>query len=203
MYVAQRLREYMGHCSSDINMILLSTSSYHPPSSPAIPFQENPLNQGSRGASLDGEYWYSEVLFLPQWPKILPRASSSSSGHTVYFPFYLVRDYCFHSTPHSEHWRQWSDGFHTVGGDQLSALSLIRLNNHKQKTKQTPFLSCAIFILGTLLRLGNSQWNEEIFVWIRSTVILWDFHLPCLLWCSSLCSNIPFESWMAWINPSW
>lgn len=112
------------------------------------------------------------------------------------FPFYLVRDCCFHSTPHSEHWRQRADGFHAVGRAQLTVLSLIRSNNHKQKVKQTLFRTCAIFILSTLLRLGNSQWSQEI-IWIRSTVILWDFHLSCLLWCSGPRSSIPSKSQMA------
>ena len=155
MYLAQSLGEYMDHYSSKMNGMLLSTSSDHPP----IPFCENPLYQSPSRASLDGNCWYCEVLFLHQWPDVLPQASFSYSGHIVDFSLFSCEGLLL--SQHTAFWAltsmiQWLP---CSGRDQLTVLSLIHLHNHKQKVKQTPFRTCAVFILSTALRLGNNQCN--------------------------------------------
>lgn len=119
MYLAQSLRKCMDLCSSAMKMLLLGASLDHL----SIPFQENPLSQGPSRVPLDGNFWYGEVVFLSQWPDALPQASSSSLGHIVCFSLWSCEDCCIHSTPRSEHRRQWADGFHAVGRAQLTALS--------------------------------------------------------------------------------
>lgn len=139
MYLAQSLGECMDHCSSKMNVMLLSASSDHPP----IPFRENPLYQSPSRASLDGNCWYSEVLFLPQWPDVLPQASFSSSGHIIYFSLLCCEGLLL--SQHTAFWAltsviQWLP---CSGGDQHTVLSLIHLHNHKQSQAHPfPHLCC-------------------------------------------------------------
>lgn len=155
MYLAQSLGEYMDHCSSKMNVMLLSASSDHPP----IPFWENPLYQSpSRGphwmVTVGTVKYYSCLNDLTYCLKL----RSLLQVILFTFPFYVVRDYCFHSTPRSEHWRQWSSGFHAVAeiSTQSYRSSTCTITN---KVKQTPFRTCAVFILSTPLGLGNNQCN--------------------------------------------
>ena len=76
------------------------------------------------------------------------------------FPFDLVKTAAFTAHPVLS-----ADVNELMASMQLAELSsqrsLIRLNNHKRKVKQTLFRTCAIFILSTLLTLGNSQRSQE------------------------------------------
>lgn len=118
------------------------------------------------------------------------------------FPCYLLRDYCSHSTPHSEHWRQWSDGFHELAEirSQFYHSSAWTITSRKSSRPLSAFV--LYLFLALYWDLATASGTRRYFAWIKSTVILWDFHLSCLLWCSGPCSNIPSESQMAWINPS-
>lgn len=161
----QRVGEYVGHVSCGRNVILLRASSRRPPSLHAALLQKIPH---SGPPSLRAEPVCGATVNTVKCPSCLNDLTDlfkPNSGLQVTlfaFCFYLGREHCC-CTPYSEHWRQWSHGFHAVGGDQLGVLSLIHLNSHKQKDKQTPFRSCAIFTLRPLLKLSNTQWNQRVF----------------------------------------
>lgn len=144
------------------------------------------------------------MLFLPQWPDSLPQASFSSSGHTVCFSFFIL----WSTTAFITYPILNIDVSELMASMQLAEISSQCCHSStwtvtNRKTSRTLSFLVLYLFLALCWDLATTSGTRRYFVWISSTVILWDFHLSCLLWWSGLCSNIPSESWVAWNNPSW